>query len=73
MRCVGYRQVYMYLDNLISRTTMMDMGVAATRQLAKRQLTWLRAMTGLREFDCLAVNLPRQVIAYLQTKELAIN
>ena len=49
------------------------MGVAATRQLAKRQLTWLRAMTGLQEFDCLAVNLPRQVIAYLQTKELAIN
>jgi tRNA dimethylallyltransferase len=73
MRCVGYRQVYMYLDNLISRTTMMDMGVAATRQLAKRQLTWLRAMTGLQEFDCLAENLSRQVIAYLQTRDLAIN
>lgn len=73
MRCVGYRQVFMYLDNLINHTTMMDMGVAATRQLAKRQLTWLRAMTGLREFDCLAENLSQQVIAYLQTGDLANN
>lgn len=73
MRCVGYRQVYMYLDNLINLTTMMDMGVAATRQLAKRQLTWLRAMTGLQEFDCLAENLSQQVIAHLQTRDLATN
>ncbi len=73
MRCVGYRQVYMYLDNLINLTTMKDMGVAATRQLAKRQLTWLRAMTGLQEFNCLAENLSQQVIAYLQTRDLAIN
>jgi tRNA dimethylallyltransferase len=70
MRCVGYRQVYMYLDNLISLTTMKDMGIAATRQLAKRQLTWLRGMTGLQEFDCLAENLSQQVIAYLQTMNL---
>lgn len=73
MRCVGYRQVYMYLDNLISLTKMQDMGIAATRQLAKRQLTWLRGMTGLYEFDCLAENLPRQIIAYLQTMNLAAN
>ncbi|MDV6345023.1 tRNA (adenosine(37)-N6)-dimethylallyltransferase MiaA [Nitrosomonas sp. Is37] len=73
MRCVGYRQVYMYLDNFISLTTMRDMGVAATRQLAKRQLTWLRAMTELQEFDCLAENLSQQVIAYLQTRDLVTN
>lgn len=73
MRCVGYRQVYMYLDNLISLTTMKDMGIAATRQLAKRQLTWLRGMTGLQEFDCLAENLSQQVIAYLQTMNLTTN
>lgn len=73
MRCVGYRQVYRYLDNLISLTTMKDMGIAATRQLAKRQLTWLRGMTGLQEFDCLADNLSQQVITYLQTTNLATN
>ncbi|WP_304054459.1 tRNA (adenosine(37)-N6)-dimethylallyltransferase MiaA [Nitrosomonas communis] len=72
MRCVGYRQVSMYLDNLISLAAMMDMGIAATRQLAKRQLTWLRAMTGLQAFDCLAENLSQQVIAYLQTRSLLI-
>lgn len=73
MRCVGYRQVYMYLDKLISLITMKEMGVAATRQLAKRQLTWLRAMTDLQQFDCLSENLPRQVISYLHTMNLAIN
>jgi tRNA dimethylallyltransferase len=52
---------------------MKDMGIAATRQLAKRQLTWLRGMTGLQEFDCLAENLSQQVIAYLQTMNLATN
>lgn len=71
MRCVGYRQVYMYLDNLVNFTKMKEMGIAATRQLAKRQLTWLRAMTGLQEFDCLAENILQQVVAYLHTKDVA--
>lgn len=70
MRCVGYRQVYKYLDNQISFTQMHDMGVAATRQLAKRQLTWLRGMTGYQAFDCLSDNLPQQIIAYLKTLSL---
>ncbi|PID44438.1 MAG: tRNA (adenosine(37)-N6)-dimethylallyltransferase MiaA [Proteobacteria bacterium] len=42
VRCVGYRQVWDFLDANLSREEMVAKGVAATRQLAKRQLTWLR-------------------------------
>ncbi|MCL9685197.1 tRNA (adenosine(37)-N6)-dimethylallyltransferase MiaA [Legionella maioricensis] len=42
MRCVGYRQVLEYLQGEYDYATMRDKGIAATRQLAKRQLTWLR-------------------------------
>jgi tRNA dimethylallyltransferase len=42
MRCVGYRQAWSYLEGEISREDMCQKAVAATRQLAKRQLTWLR-------------------------------
>ncbi len=61
MRCVGYRQVWQYLEGNINLRSLHDKGVAATRQLAKRQLTWLRAMTQLHEFDCFAGDLPAQV------------
>ncbi|HLT27923.1 MAG TPA: tRNA (adenosine(37)-N6)-dimethylallyltransferase MiaA [Zeimonas sp.] len=44
MRSVGYRQVWQWLDGAGPRDAMIDAAVAATRQLAKRQLTWLRAM-----------------------------
>jgi tRNA dimethylallyltransferase len=42
MRCVGYRQVWDFLDGTITKAQMMEQGIAATRQLAKRQLTWQR-------------------------------
>lgn len=42
MRCVGYRQAWDYLDGVCSYDAFVDAGIAATRQLAKRQLTWLR-------------------------------
>ncbi|MBO2602123.1 tRNA (adenosine(37)-N6)-dimethylallyltransferase MiaA [Shewanella algae] len=42
MRCVGYRQCWQYLEGEFDHDTMVEKGVAATRQLAKRQLTWLR-------------------------------
>jgi tRNA dimethylallyltransferase len=42
MRCVGYRQVLAYLQGAFDYSTMQEKGIAATRQLAKRQLTWLR-------------------------------
>ncbi|HEX4842276.1 MAG TPA: tRNA (adenosine(37)-N6)-dimethylallyltransferase MiaA [Limnobacter sp.] len=43
MRCVGYRQVWAHLSGDCDRNTMIEKGVAATRQLAKRQITWLRS------------------------------
>ncbi len=45
MRLVGYRQVWQYLAGKIDHETMRDRAVIATRQLAKRQLTWFRSMT----------------------------
>jgi tRNA dimethylallyltransferase len=42
MRCVGYRQVWDFLDGSITKAQMTEQGIAATRQLAKRQLTWQR-------------------------------
>jgi tRNA dimethylallyltransferase len=53
MRCVGYRHVWQYLDGEYSLSTLREKGIAATRQLAKRQLTWMRRMDDLIEFDCL--------------------
>ena len=65
MRCVGYRQAWEYLGGDYDRATLRDKGVFATRQLAKRQLTWLRAMPELQVFDCLAPDLEQQVFGYL--------
>jgi tRNA dimethylallyltransferase len=52
MRCVGYRQVWEYLDRKIDYATMRDKGVFATRQLCKRQLTWLRSIEDRKIVDC---------------------
>lgn len=65
MRCVGYRQVWQYLDGEISATELRDQGVAATRQLAKRQLTWLRSMPALEPLDCLDPNVEQRAAALL--------
>ncbi|NRR31283.1 tRNA (adenosine(37)-N6)-dimethylallyltransferase MiaA [Oxalobacteraceae bacterium] len=54
MRCVGYRQAWEYLDGTIDYATMRETGIIATRQLAKRQLTWLRSMPERVVIDCLA-------------------
>lgn len=51
MRSVGYRQVWEYLAGETNLEEMRSKGQAATRQLAKRQLTWLRAMTDRTHFD----------------------
>jgi tRNA dimethylallyltransferase len=53
MRCVGYRQSWDYLDGKIDRAGLRETGIIATRQLAKRQLTWLRAMPDRIVVDCL--------------------
>ena len=54
MRCVGYRQVWDYLEGRSDRAALREKGIAATRQLAKRQLTWLRAWEDVAPLDCLA-------------------
>jgi tRNA dimethylallyltransferase len=53
MRCVGYRQAWDYLDGKIDRAALRETGIIATRQLAKRQLTWLRSMPNRIVIDCL--------------------
>jgi tRNA dimethylallyltransferase len=51
MRAVGYRQVWEYLENKVDKTAMRERAIAATRQLAKRQLTWLRSFPDLLRLD----------------------
>jgi len=51
MRCVGYRQAWSFLEGEISHAEMCRKAVVATRQLAKRQLTWLRQETGALWYD----------------------
>ncbi len=52
MRTVGYREVWCYLAGEYSRSDMIERGIVATRQLAKRQLTWLRRESGCVWLDC---------------------
>jgi tRNA dimethylallyltransferase len=51
IRSVGYRQVWEYLDGAVDKEEMRYKALAATRQLGKRQLTWLRAIAGRKTFD----------------------
>ncbi len=52
LRTVGYRQAGLFLSNIVNYDQMVESGITATRQLAKRQLTWLRADTGSLRLDC---------------------
>jgi tRNA dimethylallyltransferase len=54
MRSVGYRQAWTWLDQPSTLEALAATGVAATRQLAKRQLTWLRSDSERHVIDCLA-------------------
>ncbi|SHI14900.1 tRNA (adenosine(37)-N6)-dimethylallyltransferase MiaA [Pollutimonas bauzanensis] len=54
IRCVGYRQLWDHLEGRTSLEPAVEQAVAATRQLAKRQLTWLRSQPGRHVIDCLA-------------------
>lgn len=65
MRCVGYRQSWEYLDGLYDRAQLRENGIVATRQLAKRQLTWLRSMPERIVVDCLAKDATDQVLGVL--------
>lgn len=61
MRCVGYRQTWLYLDREITRDDLRERGICATRQLAKRQMTWLRAMPDAQVLDCLDSQLTQRI------------
>ena len=67
IRAVGYRQVWDYLDGKLTLAEMQERGIIATRQLAKRQFTWLRSWEDLHWLDSLDCdNLPR-ALKYLGT------
>lgn len=68
MRCVGYRQAWEFMEGDISKAELSEKGIAATRQLAKRQLTWLRSMPDNLEIDCLSPDLIGQVARLIETK-----
>jgi tRNA dimethylallyltransferase len=57
MRAVGYRQVWEYLEGRVDEATMVERAVIATRQLAKRQMTWLRSEQNLEHIDPLRPDL----------------
>jgi tRNA dimethylallyltransferase len=63
MRCVGYRQAWEALDGLWPMGQLRDKGIFATRQLAKRQLTWLRSMPQRRVIPCDAPDAMQQLLA----------
>ncbi|MCC2597395.1 tRNA (adenosine(37)-N6)-dimethylallyltransferase MiaA [Pusillimonas sp. MFBS29] len=62
VRCVGYRQLWDHLDGRISIEQAIEQAVAATRQLAKRQLTWLRSQPERETVDCLATDAAMQIV-----------
>ena len=66
MRCVGYRQALEYLEGRVDHATFRDKGIFATRQLAKRQITWQRNFRerwgDIQELDCLNPELEKQVL-----------
>ncbi len=61
MRSVGYRQVWQYLDGKMEKAQLHEQGVAATRQLAKRQITWLRSERDNFKLDPQQIRLEQQV------------
>lgn len=65
MRAVGYRQVCDYLADDIDYEAMVSSGIAATRQLAKRQLTWLRCESAAQRFDAFDRDVVARVSDYL--------
>jgi len=67
MRCVGYRQALEHLNGDYDASELLNKGIYATRQLAKRQLTWLRSMDDCIHLDCLSTEL------YKNFKSIIIN
>ena len=70
IRCVGYRQVWQYLDGELSYSEMSDRGIIATRQLAKRQFTWLRSEQRLQWFSTFESNLLEKMLKFLDASAI---
>ncbi|NVK75497.1 MAG: tRNA (adenosine(37)-N6)-dimethylallyltransferase MiaA [Oceanospirillaceae bacterium] len=68
MRCVGYRQLWQYLDGDDLLDDAIFKGVVASRQLAKRQLTWLRGWEDLMIFDSLSKELVPEALNYIESR-----
>lgn len=68
MRCVGYRQLWQYLAGNDVLDDAVFKGVVASRQLAKRQLTWLRGWDDLRIFDSLSKDLLSEALNYIESR-----
>lgn len=68
MRCVGYRQLWQYLDGDDLLEDAIFKGVVASRQLAKRQLTWLRGWEDLMIFDSLSHDLVSEALNYIESR-----
>jgi tRNA dimethylallyltransferase len=66
MRCVGYRQMWQALDGTVPMAQVRDLGIFATRQLAKRQITWLRSMPQRQRVACDAPDALPQVLQHVQ-------
>ncbi len=66
IRSVGYRQAWAYLSGDINEVQMREQAIAATRQLAKRQLTWLRAWPNLTWFETTSPSLIEDVSAWVR-------
>ncbi len=66
VRCVGYRQYWSMLDGEITPAQAREQAIAATRQLAKRQITWLRSLPGRQVVDSLSPNAVEQVLALVE-------
>lgn len=62
IRSVGYRQIWEYLEGDISLEAAIEKAIIATRQLAKRQMTWLRAMPERQAIDCMDTQRAHQVV-----------
>ncbi len=67
MRAVGYRQVWRYLDGEYGLATLREKAISATRQLARRQMTWLRAMPEVARFECTREDLAGEVERFVRS------
>lgn len=70
VRCVGYRQIWSMLEGEISLQQAREQAIAATRQLAKRQLTWLRSLSGRLVVDSLSPHAVQEVIDLVAQQHL---